>query len=479
VDSSGEILCACPDGYTGASCETCAPGLSHDANGVCVFVDPIVNGSFSEMETGWTVVGLTVTDAARFAGTTPCNARTLGQTVSMPPRSQAGPLVLAFTRANVAAGSASQLYVKIGTVVHSTSTSGSKRICLGEGAYDGPLEISFRANPTPTCAETYQDITVDDVAILPAVAGDNCPSETGLRNGSFDSAGDHWSATGSYVFSGGQVAITSSGFAPPAGITQKVSFPRATTTPLALTVRYSMSFTNDPVVVGVSLGSYTLAQLPAGTDLEHRICLPPWALGGVDSLRIGTVATGTQHTASHTESLTITEVLLEPHPDCAASALFNGGFELTSFMSWWNGTVGLATTATIPADAAQARSGERSGRLSVGRLCYGTRWVTAIAPRPRSSALGQAVEVYARYPTSTNSSVLLCVGTGVATGICLSPATNAGYVRRELCIPRQAEGLPLYLTGAISGNAGGCSTTFTAETLHLDDVALIDSVNCP
>ena len=102
-----------------------------------------------------------------------------------------------------------------------------------------------------------------------------------------------------------------------------------------------------------------------------------------------------------------------------------------------------------------------------------------VTPGSRVPGMGQAVELYARYPGTTSTSASVCLNVaGAHGGDCTDVAATAIYARHQLCLPAHAQGIPFYLVAVLNGGAGTCAT-FPTESLHIDDAAIIDTVDCP
>lgn len=189
----------------------CAAGYSADASGACAWRGVVVDPAFSR-DCGWLVSGMTddnVSDVnivpsapglvdpgeALFAAGNPddpnnCPTAPLGlsQTVMMPRRSRAEPLVIEMTYRR---DPISNLYleptIQIGASKHETPVSSNDamwtqtRLCLGAGDYAPEtstgrgVDVTFTVSLTnPNVCLFDSAIFIDSVAIVPAHAGE-CP----------------------------------------------------------------------------------------------------------------------------------------------------------------------------------------------------------------------------------------------------------------------------------------------------------------
>ena len=177
--------CACVAGYEGSPCEW-GGGLEDpefrspeawDAN--AAFVDP------DDMGLGF---GLAV-----FPPAAVCGGGTVSQLVTMPPIERADPFVAEVTYRTTNAGSFDVSYARSLRTLRASRQWTTKRFCLGEAAYGGP--VSFRFGTTAQfdeCAPNPEGlIEVDRFEILVADPGE-CPPPNAAANGAAERSGSAW-----------------------------------------------------------------------------------------------------------------------------------------------------------------------------------------------------------------------------------------------------------------------------------------------
>lgn len=318
VDPCAEVTCECEiDSDCGAHevCDTsgpgrvcaCAAGYELNAGGCEWGVAPVDPGF--EDDAAWQVSGGAAVQPsaagqmepgqAYFNPAAACSLGQVWQEFEMPTYEQAEPFVASLTYrspegdefANVSAA------LELGGMWKNLPRNPdwtSARVCLGEGAYGGAIRFgvsttdkSFECNGTPTST-----VAADHLAIVPADPGE-CPAPGEVRGGDLEDASLWTANAGGSGATAGVVAgvgeggtsggrMTTSTLCSSARMTTRASWPARSITHPALQVWWSGTAGK---VLSLELDGRAVTDLVGnGAPQTTRICIPPWAQGGVTEM---------------------------------------------------------------------------------------------------------------------------------------------------------------------------------------------------
>jgi hypothetical protein len=490
----------CDDGVTPGAC-VCAAGYALNGGGACGWLGVVADPGFTQANI-WTATGqfCRLTPARADAGLIDLGSGDfyedpegdplcldfppprIGQTIVMPRRSRAEPLV---AEAHYRDPDGAKLAFGIGPAWHAVPPSaavpaqyGTARSCLGAAAYAPEsstgrgVPLSFRlglANP----ASCQKDLQVDRIDLVPATNGE-CPAPGTALNGDAEGAGG-WSfeaSTGSSAaFAAGAGAGGSRGIAlhkekrcDVVGATTQVSIPLDVASP-------ALSFHASNISGGLTAylagdlietragdadGAMVTACIPAshrGTVILFQARMDNLDSGGTCDDYVGFDAV-------------VDEVRIVDEPGCGTDPVVtNPGFEATTAL------VGSHPANTLIRDASRAHSGEQVLRMSKTTTCTNDFWRTSLLAPPASPGAGPAVAFYYRIPSTTVENLLCssCTASLVKDGV---------WHRAVSCLdPRFPDRLQIFNL-RLRSSGGTCSPVTGSAEAYVDDLSVTTDPAC-
>lgn len=430
-----------------------------------------------------------------------CQMAGFYQRLSMPDLACAGPLLLTFA-ARIGCGPAMDCLglpgvgVRIGggtsdiDLMPSSSFS-PQRVCLGERAYGGPIELLLGpARRSRLCDEdTGQGFTLtfDDVAIQPDEMSE-CPRPGQVLNGDFEAGVAGWTATpengvseievglGQGGGKGGHLATSLFCQYPSLEGTASAPLPSAALPSPALRI---WSRGSPGAIVDVMLSTHRLTALTGTGEAQvSHACLPRWALGMAHRLAFAFRDRNSQPcTDENKRDFTVDDLAIVSDDRCPGDApLFDPGFENASAGAGLSPTWVLNAedpargSARLAVDAAAAHAGDVSLSLSVRKPCREPSASTVFTvPEPQGTA-GPALKFWYR------TSHLRAATASSTPGAALPPSER--WTQQTICLDPRTAGRPQQLSFKIRAS-GTCDAPLDDEALHVDDVEATTDPSCP
>ncbi|XXX74238.1 hypothetical protein WMF30_42000 [Sorangium sp. So ce134] len=505
-ECDGELRCV--DGVCTSGCG-CTDGYAL-VDGECVWQGGPLDPSFQSADT-WSATGAALVRPEAEGNGNPgagiigrdavCQMAGFSQRLTMPDLECAEPLLLTFA-AHIACDAGLDCVGPPGVGVRinggfsdlelmPSSSFAPQRVCLGERAYGGPIELLLGpSRRSPQCdEEAGQGYTLafDDVAIRPDGTSE-CPLPGQALNGDFEAGGAGWTATpdngvsevrsglGQGGGKGGYIGTTHFCQYPSLEGTVSAPLPSAALPNPALRI---WSQGSPGAVVDVTLSTHQLTALTGtGEPQVSHVCLPRWALGMAHRLAFAYRNRNSQAcTDENKRDFAVDELAFVSDDRCPGDApLFDPGFENASAGASLSPAWVLKTddpargAARLAVDASAAHSGVVSLSLSVQKPCREPSASTVFTVPEPEGAAGPALKFW--YRTSD-----LRAATATSTpGDTL--AASERWTQRTICLDPRTAGRPQHLSFKI-GASGVCDEPLGRETLHVDDVEATTDPSCP
>ncbi|MCE9572990.1 MAG: hypothetical protein K8W52_07525 [Deltaproteobacteria bacterium] len=486
----------------------CAAGYAPDLTGACTWSGIIANPGFTSTAS-WTTAGGTVVDpaldqlgmsdlgAGMFDGDikAPCptDIMRIAQTIEMPRRSRAEPLVIEASYRIITEIPDRTMQLGIGTSWHDATASGlydytwhTTRACLGAGEYapetttgrGGARQFSMVLAPPTLCLITSH-FAIDHVQIVPASPGE-CLTPGVVPNGDAEGSGG-WSFDAAAPAS--------------AAIVDGVGVGGSRGVQLHLDSRCGYTAAMVPLSIPADLASPAIAlsaTVATGAALELQIgqayaqvdgdgqratvhlCIPSYQRGTLSALRTRVrAAAGTCSDVVNLDAV-LDDVAIVDDPACGSDPqLADGGFES---MTPLVGTAGVIPDSPLVKvhDASLAHTGSGVLRYTLNTTCGGPRWgLGVIAPAPTGTE-GPALAFYYKAEPGSGLSIL---------GFSLSPAyiSDGQWHRGISCLDPRLPDIPQWADFRMSdpASAPNCGLPVAETHLYLDDVTLTTDPSCP
>ncbi|WP_437479492.1 hypothetical protein WME75_33690 [Sorangium sp. So ce1014] len=502
----GELRCV--DGVCIAGC-ACTDGYAM-VDGECVWQGGPLDPSFQSADT-WSTTGAALVHPEAEGNGNPgagvigrdavCQMAGFTQQLTMPDLACAEPLLLTFA-ARIGCDAAMDCLGPPGVGVRinggfsnldlmPSSSFAPQRVCLGERAYGGPVELLFGpSRRSPLCDEAAGQgytLAFDDVAIRPDEMSE-CPLPGQVLNGDFEGGAAGWTATpengvsgivsglGQGGGKGGQLATTLFCQYPSLEGAVSAPLPSAALPNPALRI---WSQGSPGAVLNVTLSTHQLTALTGTGEAQvAHVCLPRWALGMAHRLAFTYRNRNSQPcTAENKRDFTVDDLAFVSDDRCPGDTpLFDPGFENAGAGASLSPTWVLTAddpargSAKLAVDAATAHSGDVSLSLSVKKPCREPSASTVFTvPEPEATA-GPALKFW--YRTSH-----LHAATASSTPGATLPSSES-WTQQTICLDPRTAGRPQHLSFKI-GASGVCDEPLGHETLHVDDVEATTDASCP
>lgn len=491
-------------GLTCAAHETCDPGATPPAcicvvayaraggQGPCVFAGGPADPGFQNTPLAWQVEptvdgGVSVVPTAD-GGLDPgalvfdnsCKPALAKQTFAMPPYAAAEPVALELNIKGSGASMPIEVLVAGRTfpVILAGSGYSTVRVCLGESAYGGDVEVGFRR--TNQCGSW----SVDRATVVP---DPSCLVAGAVASGDFQTPNVWLTSGGAGTTTAGLAGISGRLAAddpcPVPRLTGKMHVPLSMARP-ALAVSYQGT-AGVYADLGLSGGRFqsggppTIPSLPfgrlVGTGAFERVnvCLPEWARGTIRALDVSMPARGTDCAQASAAEFLVDDFTVVEDPSCdAAGTLFDTGFEGAKAGAKVLYVRGSKKTnvdfgSTFPKLTGAGLLHVKSSYVDCSTVYSSTETGSMFAsgPRPPTSTSPGA-------PRATFSYIAGANGTSLAAGQTLAPAPTK--TPGSICLPRSLAGQGFTLDFAVTM---GCPSS--SSDLYVDDVALAWDPTCP
>lgn len=497
-DSSGELLCTCEVGTTGASCQACAAGYVADGDACTwsgVVQDPTFDGA------GWVTTGGATTERgwAELDTEAACFGGTVTQQVQLPAYTETTPLVLRFQARRASNDHLRPAPgVSVNGVMYRAEIEGygtgwtDNTVCIGEGAYGREVEIAFLSFEVERNCEV-DGFHIDNARIEPAQPGE-CPTpEQPIPNPDFTQSDMGWvprylPSTGMFTVGNGELVMTGSvcggleavgqawlpTILPGHGLALEVAGTGPTGSGLFVKI-------NDREI-GVIEGS--------GSTKTNRVCIPEWASGSAATLSFATTTApvvGSLVDCSVKVSFTVREIALVDAAECFTDQpQLQPGFERFGdplLVSPWLPT--LNSNAQVPAstvdlinDSAVAFAGDSALRLRTPHHCQEASARASLSVPAATDDLAGPALVYAyRFDNvgPSNPRAEVCVSND-----CEMLTKSMSWSTRSRCIDPVLSGRQTQLVLRLLGGDGLCSDEDNpAPELWFDEVQLVLDPGCP
>jgi hypothetical protein len=522
VEEQGVAKCACAGGWSGATCNECAPGQScaspscaatkcsvhavcSEAGGpptcscvtgyaienqVCVWKGVLRDPSFQNLPPGaWTVTNATLSPTApgakdpgilELAGPA-CNPATtkVSQTVAMPPWEQSDALVLETTgesRCVVQVDVDVFVDVPCDPVRMSIDnrsrllpgfslTSTTTRRCLGEKAFGKTLALGFSPSH---CDAMTSTIAIDRADILPST---ECPLPGQIVNANFEGVGG-WTPEGGV---GAEVVPGVGNQSSRGGRLKKATTCDAPALRGVFSVRQgiakpALSFTARGGAgrrMRVLAGSAQIGNvIGTGVFQSATLCLPDFMKGDAESL----VFSGSQDRRPVTcgpaddYEFVFDELELKSDPTCPdAAPIVDGGFERDDTDRYWWADAEPGQVNFVKGAGAKTGNGFATITHFVCQR-FSTISSAITIPEPMPGAGGAAIEFAYKAPAASNQTYIGPLGV-------LPAAPDWTVVKR--CLPRDPGGA--FVAAFSLSSQSSCQGT----TLSIDDVRAVYDPACP
>lgn len=365
------------------------------------------------------------------------------------------------------------------------------RVCLGESAYGGPIDVQVAPARVPAdcgAAQPTASMAVDHLAITPAAPGE-CAAPGTVRNGDFEGE-EGWSGTGqgdgiattaTDAGAGGSRAahLSTRTQCSSAALTGQASWPTASTLPSPALALWWQGSTGRRL--GLALGDRPVAWLEgAGEERTSRICVPPWAQGLATALTWSLPDRKGACSRADERDFYLDDMRVVSEPGCGADPyLLDGGFEAAArgLGSGWQVSVAEGQgEASLVAAAGLAHSGRGAARLAMYRDCGAAAVETfAVVPRPEEGR-GPALTFWYRAGENRETELFALTGDGPGHG----PLPEGDDWQQEtVCVSPALAGRTLRIGFRLDAGTGACLDEFPMEEAMIDDVALTATPDCP
>lgn len=430
------------------------------------------------------------------------------QSVTIPPLAQAEPLAIKIASngdcissggPGGCSGPGTAVVLNGGaTVFPYQSLSTIQTACLGERAYGGTYDLVVRPANRQICPSAASvDIVVDHLDIEPAPT---CPAPGSLPDGNFDATPNTWKTSVGTANTPAPVAeiqagagtgataaahLQTSNPCQEARVEELISPPLASVPNLAVQLSYK-----GPVgaSVTVEMGGVRVAALPGtGATVTGKFCLLEGNKGMTQDLLFGMLLPfgggGVGCGGINTKDFVLDDLKFVTDTTCPAKAFVaDGGFERTDPASAWDSLIsnnGVATGVAavgIDTTAANVHSGARALKM-VNNVGCGYAQATLAATIPASAAgAGPALQFFYKAPVLTGSTFTVTAPGATTASLPAAAAYTMGQLCLDPTMAGQTVGVLLNLNGI---GTAGCSATYAAETVWLDDFTVTTSASCP
>jgi hypothetical protein len=503
----------CDDQVTSRTC-TCAAGYTENLSGACAWSGVVADPGF-QSPTAWkadataavdvnlNAAGMIEPGAARFQQTGLCGLARITQSLQMPRRSRAEPLVAQISYRYIV-GNFLPIPIPpafgIGPVWQDNLALPSTqfkttRVCLGTDQYapessqgrGGERALAIMPARLPfqqDCTDPNVSLDVDRFEIVPAGPGE-CPEPDTAINGNVEADGG-WLLTNSSANGNPSSAAIEAGVgeASTRGVRM---FARNRCSDTSATTRVSvssrlaspaLSFYNktSAVLTGVStfsaLSSIALPQITAsGAPITQKVCVPAALRGAVFDFRAGMSLSGTCADIVNAESI-IDSVQLLDEPSCGTdSAITDPGFEAAFPLIGSSFETGKSFVRAL-SDPTSAHSGSGVLQLSVMQLCSQAQWQANVIVPPSQGAAGPALRFFYRAKPLTNSTFSVSSG-----GPAFTPTLNDQWNEGKVCLNPRLAGRNQQVSFGLF-TSGTCANTFPTEVAFIDDLQVITDPAC-
>ncbi len=503
----------CDDQGTSRTCG-CASGYQKNLGGVCEWSGVVADPGF-QAPAMWTLDPDATIDAnlneatmvepgaARFHINGLCNMARITQTLQMPRRSRAEPLVLQITHRFQSGGIGStSIAFAVGSTWHDDvpaafTTFRTDRVCLGAGQY-APESTKGKGAPVPLalmpaslvsgCTNAALFLDVDHVEVMPANPGE-CPTTGEAINGDAEGTGG-WVLTGSSA--NGNPFSTSIdpnvGEANSKGVrmfarnrcsnllaTNKISVPNAETVPSPALSFYNKTSTaiaggvaTDPLLSRVVLPTINAT----GTATTQKLCIPAFLRGGVYNFQARVDLYGTCADIVNAESI-VDSLKVVNDPSCGTSAaLTDPGFESPLGVVGATATPGKSIVRILNS-AAEAHAGMGALQIQETAVCDQASWTTNVVVPSASGAAGPALSFFYRAdPPNHYAFNAQPAGSFV-------PTRDSAWHQGSICLDPKLAGRAQAVTFNLQLVTGGACTAIPAENAYVDDLAVTTDPACP
>lgn len=505
---------ACDDQITSRTC-TCAAGYTENLSGACAWSGVVADPGF-QSTTAWSsdadapvdvnlnVAGMIEPGAARFQKTGLCGLARITQSLQMPRRSRAEPLVAQIAYRYISGGSFGTLVPPafgIGPVWQDNLTINfsqfrTSRVCLGADQYapessrgrGGERALAImpaRAPFSQDCADSSTSLDVDRFEIVPAGPGE-CPEPDTVTNGNAEADGG-WTLSSSSANGNPSSAAIEAGVgdASTRGV-RMFARNRCSNTDATTRVSVSsrlaspaLSFYNktSAALAGVStfsaLSNIALPGITAsGAPITQKVCVPAALRGAVFDFHAGMSLSGTCADVVNAESV-VDSVQLLDEPSCGTDpAITDPGFEAMFPLIGSFFDPGKSFVRAL-SDAASAHSGTGVLQLSVMQLCSQATWQANVIVPPSQGASGPALRFFYRARPLMSSTFSVSSG-----GPAFTPTLNDQWNEGKVCLNPKLAGRNQQVSFGLS-TSGTCATTFPTEVAFIDDLQVIADPGCP
>jgi hypothetical protein len=471
--------CACPPGYAGPRCETCAPGWDPVADR-CELA-PIVADPELDAPGAWQTEGATSVagGVARIDGQATCEGGAVWQTVRFPD-ALPGPLAL---RVRYRGASAMRLTVAVDDDARDLGFAPADALVERSFCLDAALAgrtVRLALEPTYfECLTWDEALEVDAVDIRPAAPAE-CPGGGEVPNGDFEAGARDWEVLGEPGSGAGLDGIhggRGARLVPPAGgvahLMGSVRLPTRSDVP-----HPALALWQDGVGrVSVRVEEHLVGGFEATSDAPVRVCLPPWMAGRRAGLELAVEGGG---------GVDFDDLRVVDEPGCDwARGVAGGGFEPMGEPSLVRPIVVMDGAAPGPrsieraivSSPADAYRGSSALRVGVD-ACERRHVLVEVHGRvPPADSVGGPALVLATRAGAWSAGATADVHPFLAggPGRTLSPA--AAWTEEVLCLdPRlagRAMGYAIQLADWSGCGGGGLSE------LWVDELRFDTSADCP
>lgn len=455
-ETLGVPSCACVAGYA-------------RTGGVCNWVGDGATGGIRDGDlddpTQWDAHQVEVNGNASFtsSGTgDTCTVGVLSQTIEMPSREDAEPLVLDIETLTSCTDTnpdrCPALLVELGDTVRRVGVSGGPSpgmgrasICLGAAGYGGSVALRVRPSvmsipdARPYDCETTDWPTLRSLRIRPARSGE-CEPVSGTWNDLTSPA--RWTLARATIASG-SLALSANGHA-----TTTIEFPSRSELP-SPALRFTKSASYVVVQLdGMFWGIFRGDQPNANS--RQTLCLPDFARGAFHDVTFYALGEGN-----------ISSLDIETEARCGDGA-FDRGFERDLSTGSWS-----ANSLNMVRDSQFAGRGSvlRTPNDNTGNIVALLRF-----PRADSENAGRPAFEFSRRPEVNGVGRYTVEGFGTSLG---DEFETSAWSQERLCLPHALEGQLVNAVMAVSGRRSMSPVHTYDQSVWIDDAGPTLSTSCP
>jgi len=224
--------------------------------------------------------------------------------------------------------------------------------------------------------------------------------------------------------------------------------------------------------------------LASGTQQVGKACLLESNKGMTQSTSFGIFLNGSTGCGAYVKDFVIDDLAFVSDATCPATSLVpDPGFERVDPAGMWspsisnNGVAAGVAFSGVSAVASEARSGSHSFKLVNNVGCGNAQVSFPITVGASGAAAGPALQFYYRAPALTSSSLTVTGNSGTALTVATVATT---YAPQVLCLDPTTTGQTISVTMNLTNLSSiGCSVTYTAETVWIDDLSVTTDPSCP